>query len=76
MELVKSYEEQVRELQGQIESQIQNEICVTQEMQAQIVKERDMRLSIESKYQTESQHTRNELSEMLLAKETLERLTE
>ena len=76
VDLVKGYEEQVRELQMQLEQQIQNEIVVTQEMQGQICKEREMRLSIEAKYQGETQHVRNELSEMLLAKENLERLTE
>ena len=49
MELVKSYEEQMRELQIQLESQIQNEIRVTQDMQVQIAKERDLRLTLESK---------------------------
>jgi hypothetical protein len=51
VELVKSYEEQMRELQMQLESQIQNEIRVTQDMQAQIVKERDLRLTMEAKTQ-------------------------
>ena len=51
MELVKSYEEQMRDLQIQLESQIQNEIRVTQDMQAQIAKERDLRLTLETKTQ-------------------------
>jgi hypothetical protein len=51
VELVKSYEEQMRELQMQLESQIQNEIRVTQDMQAQIVKERDLRLTVEANTQ-------------------------
>ena len=76
MELVKSYEEQMRELQIQLESQIQNEIRVTQDMQTQIAKERDLRLTLESKTQSETAIIRNDLSELLLAKENLERLTE
>ena len=76
VELVKSYEEQMRELQMQLESQIQNEIRVTQDMQAQIVKERDLRLTVEAKTQQETAVIRNDLSELLLAKENLERLTE
>ena len=51
MELVKSYEEQMRDLQIQLESQIQNEIRVTQDMQVQIAKERDLRLTLETKTQ-------------------------
>ena len=51
MELVKSYEEQMRDLQIQLESQIQNEIRVTQDMQTQIAKERDLRLTLETKTQ-------------------------
>ena len=73
---MKSYEEQMRELQIQLESQIQNEIRVTQDMQAQIAKERDLRLTLESKTQSETTMIRNDLSELLLAKENLERLTE
>jgi hypothetical protein len=76
VELVKSYEEQMRELQIQLESQIQNEIRVTQDMQTQIAKERDLRLTLESKTQSETAIIRNDLSELLLAKENLERLTE
>ena len=76
MELVKSYEEQMRELQIQLESQIQNEIRVTQDMQVQIAKERDLRLTLETKTQQETAVIRNDLSELLLAKENLERLTE
>ena len=76
VELVKSYEEQMRDLQIQLESQIQNEIRVTQDMQAQIAKERDLRLTLESKTQSETAMIRNDLSELLLAKENLERLTE
>ena len=76
VELVKSYEEQMRELQMQLESQIQNEIRVTQDMQAQVAKERDLRLTLESKTQQETSLIRNDLSELLLAKENLERLTE
>ena len=73
---MKSYEEQMRDLQIQLESQIQNEIRVTQDMQAQIAKERDLRLTLESKTQSETTMIRNDLSELLLAKENLERLTE
>jgi hypothetical protein len=76
VELVKSYEEQMRELQIQLESQIQNEIRLTQDMQAQLTKERDLRLTLEAKTQQETGQIRSELSEMLLAKENLERLTE
>jgi len=76
VELVKSYEEQMRELQIQLESQIQNEIRLTQDMQAQLIKERDLRLTLEAKTQQETGQIRSELSEMLLAKENLERLTE
>lgn len=76
VELVKSYEEQMRDLQIQLESQIQNEIRVTQDMQAQIAKERDLRHTLESKTQSETTMIRNDLSELLLAKENLERLTE
>jgi hypothetical protein len=66
----------MRDLQIQLESQIQNEIRVTQDMQAQIAKERDLRLTLESKTQSETTMIRNDLSELLLAKENLERLTE
>ena len=45
-------------------------------MQAQLTKERDLRLTLEAKTQQETGQIRSELSEMLLAKENLERLTE
>jgi hypothetical protein len=45
-------------------------------MQTQIAKERDLRLTLESKTQSETVMIRNDLSELLLAKENLERLTE
>jgi hypothetical protein len=66
----------MRELQIQLESQIQNEIRVTQEIQGQLAKERDLRLTLEAKTQQETSMIRNDLSELLLAKENLERLTE
>ncbi len=66
----------MRELQIQLESQIQNEIRVTQDIQGQLAKERDLRLTLEAKTQQETSMIRNDLSELLLAKENLERLTE
>jgi hypothetical protein len=66
----------MRELQIQLESQIQNEIRVTKDIQGQLAKERDLRLTLEAKTQQETSMIRNDLSELLLAKENLERLTE
>jgi|LauGreDrversion4_2_1035121.scaffolds.fasta_scaffold135160_1 hypothetical protein len=48
VDLVKNYEEQMRDLQLQLESQLQNEIRIAQDYQTQLQKEREHRLTLES----------------------------
>lgn len=64
----------MRDLQGQLESQIQNEIALVADFKAQLTKERDQRLALEA--HSADHQLRGELSDLLLAKEDLERLIE
>ena len=66
----------MRDLQLQLESQLQNEIRIAQDYQTQLQKEREHRLTLESQMHQEQHCLRHELSEVLLAKEDLEKLTE